>query len=431
MLGRVALWGPEFAADPHAVYARLRDYGACAPVELAPGVNATLVTSYRAALDVLHDTETYSKDPRVWQHTIPADSQILPMMMWRPNALFNDDETHARYRQAISDSLSLIEPHELRDITHRAADTLIRDFAARGEADLIGQYALPLPLLVFNDLFSMPETHGEQFVTAVNRMFDAASPEEAARGNEEITRYLIELVTMKRGRPGQDLASWLIEHPTALNDQEVVDQLVTALSAGYEPVTNLIGNALSRMLSDPRYYRTVSSGALTATDAITDVLWNDPPLANYSVHYPRRDVDLHGTWIPAHTPVVISYAAANTCPADLPPGPRTDYGAHLAFAAGPHACPAKQPAVLIATTAIDRLTGWLCDIHLAVPYDQVAWRPGPFHRALASLPARFTPIAPDQKGTSPWTACPSSSTRQAATSQGRPLASATQDPPSA
>jgi cytochrome P450 len=429
VLGRVPLYGEDFAADPHRVYAQLREYGACAPVELAPGVNATLVTSYRAALDVLHDTDTYSKDPRVWQHSIPPDSQILPMMAWRPNALFNDGETHARYRQAISDSLSLIEPHELRDLTHKASDLLIQTFAGRGEADLVAEYARLLPLLIFNGLFGLPDSYGDRLFSAMDRMFEGRSPEEAARGNLEFSQYLADLVAMKRRRPGQDLTSWLMDHPTRMTDAEVIDQLVTALGAGYEPVSNLIANALSRMLSDPRYYRTISSGALTATDAITDVLWNDPPLANYSVHFPRRDVDLHGTWIPARTPVVISYAAANTCPADLPPGPRSDSGAHLAFAAGPHACPAKQPAVLIATSAIDRLTGWLCDIRLAVPYEHLSWRPGPFHRALAALPARFTPIAPDQKGTSPWTAG-SASAPPAATSRARPLASATQDPPS-
>ncbi len=404
---RVPLWDAEFAADPHAVYARLREYGACAPVELAPGVNATLVIGYRAALDVLHDTETYSKDPRVWQHTVPADSPVLPMLMWRPNALFSDGEVHARYREAISDCLSLIEAHELRDVTHRAADTLIQTFAADGRVDLVGQYAAALPLLVFNDVFGLPDAHGPGMVSAMGRMFDA-SPEDAGSAVVEIERYLRDLVALKERRRGQDVTSWLLDHPVGLTADEVVVQLLTAMAAGYAPMASLISTVLSRMLSDPRYYRTISSGALTSGDAIAEVLWNDPPMSNYSVHYPRRDVDLHGTWIPAHTPVVISYTAANTCPADLPPGPRSDSGAHLAFAAGPHACPAKQPAVLIAGTAIDRLTGWLCDIEIAVPYDQLTWRPGPFHRSLTALPARFTPIAPDQKGTSPWTVSPPS-----------------------
>jgi hypothetical protein len=41
----VPLYGPDFAADPQAYYEYLRQHGPTAPVELAPGVEATLVTS--------------------------------------------------------------------------------------------------------------------------------------------------------------------------------------------------------------------------------------------------------------------------------------------------------------------------------------------------------------------------------------------------
>ncbi|RKN07900.1 cytochrome P450 [Streptomyces radicis] len=406
----VPLYGPDYAADPYAVFDKLREFGACAPVELAPGVVATLVIGYRAALEVLQDPGTYSKDPRVWQHNLPPDSPVAPMMTWRQNLLFNDGEVHARYRRAINDSFALIEPFELRDLVHRLSDSLIRGFADRGEADLLAEYARTLPLLIFNALFGMSDEYSERVATAMAAFFDAESPEAANRAITDFDGYLRELVELKKKEPGQDLTSWLLEHPVELTDQEVIDEIMMTMSAGHEPTTNLIANALARMLSDDRYYRTVSSGALTATDAITDVLWNNPPMLNFSTHFPRRDVDLHGTWIQAGTPVLISYAAANTAPSELPAGPRSDTGAHLSFAAGPHACPAKQPAVLIAATAIDRLTSWLCDIRLTVPYDQLTWRPGPFHRALTALPARFTPIAPDQKGTNPWHESRSSST---------------------
>lgn len=35
---------------------------------------AYLVTDRQAALDVLHDEETFSHDPRAWEGTVPADS---------------------------------------------------------------------------------------------------------------------------------------------------------------------------------------------------------------------------------------------------------------------------------------------------------------------------------------------------------------------
>lgn len=59
----VPLYGPEFAADPESTYALLRRYGPAAPVELAPGVRATLVTSYNTALKVLRTPRYFRRTP--------------------------------------------------------------------------------------------------------------------------------------------------------------------------------------------------------------------------------------------------------------------------------------------------------------------------------------------------------------------------------
>jgi len=58
----------------------------------------------------------------------------------------------------------------------------------------------------------------------------------------------------------------------------------------------------------------------------------------------------------------------------------------------------KQPALLIATEAIERLTQWLPDLRPLVPRERLDWRPGPFHRSLTALPVSFTPRSPDQAG---------------------------------
>ncbi len=64
---RVPLYGAEFAANPHAFYDYLRDFGPAGPVELAPGVDATLVTDYSAALHVLQNPDTFVRDSRRWR----------------------------------------------------------------------------------------------------------------------------------------------------------------------------------------------------------------------------------------------------------------------------------------------------------------------------------------------------------------------------
>ncbi|WP_326697351.1 cytochrome P450 [Streptomyces sp. NBC_01754] len=423
----VPLYGPDFAADPGSVYARLRAFGPVAPVEVSPGVCGHLVTDRDAALGVLNNTDVWSKDPRGWESGLPEDSPVRPMMGWRPNALFNDGAEHRRYRSVITDSFARIESHDLRRQVGEIADGLIQDFASTGEVDLVGQYARPLPLMLFNAMFGMPPEDGPRLVSALGGMFDS-TPETATKANADFGQYMTELIGLKAERRGDDLTSWFMDHPAGLGPEELIHQVVLTMAAGQEPTTNLISNSLSRMLSNPDYYSSLSNGAFTARDAVTDVLRHEPPMANYSAHFPRRNVQIGSTWIPADSLVLISYHAANTAPDSEQAGERTDGGAHLAWSAGPHACPVKQPALLITITAIERLTSHLGDLELAVPRSQLQWRPGPFHRALASLPARFGPITPQKTGVTPWSSSPSSSTPPAETSTESPLSSANAGP---
>ncbi|MFF9118816.1 cytochrome P450 [Streptomyces massasporeus] len=393
-----SLYGPEFAADPAAVYRRLRDIGPIAPVELAPGVRASLVVGYDAALHVLRSTETFSKDPRRWKDladgTVPMDSPVVPMMMYRPNALWTDGAEHRRLRGAITDALARVDPATLRGHVEASADTLIDRLAPAGRADLLGEYAQVLPLLVFNRLFGCPADYGERLVQGMSGIFDGVDAEKA---NELLATTLLDLVTLKRRRPGPDVTSWLMDHPAGLTDEEMVHTLVLLMGAGTEPQQNLIANSLRLLLSDDRFAGSLAGGSLPVEDALDEVLWTDPPMANYAVHYPIHDVVHDGVVLRAGHPLVVSLAAANTDPS-LRTDQRAGNRAHLAWSAGPHNCPAQSPARLIAAVAVEKLLDRLPDVELAVPVEALDWRPGPFHRGLVALPVTFPPVTATPSG---------------------------------
>jgi len=63
-----------------------------------------VVTDRRAALDMLHDDETWSHDPRAWEATLPQDAEVPGMLSWRPNVTWSDGDAHIRYRTAIIDA---------------------------------------------------------------------------------------------------------------------------------------------------------------------------------------------------------------------------------------------------------------------------------------------------------------------------------------
>lgn len=245
------IYGPVFAADPQLVYDRLRRYGAVAPVEIAPGVEALLVTDYQAALDLLRDTDTFSKDSRAWQRTVAPDNPLLPVLGYRPTALFSDGEVHARYRAVITDGLALLEPHRLQRRVAEVAHQLVDRFEAAGTADLIAEYARQLPAFVLTTWFGVPEEHSARLVAGIAGMIE--STEKAVVAYGDLVAVVTAMVAERRERPRHDLTSWFVTHPAGLEDDEVIRQITLTMIAGHEPTTNLIGNALLRLLTDARY----------------------------------------------------------------------------------------------------------------------------------------------------------------------------------
>ncbi|MFF8883541.1 cytochrome P450 family protein [Streptomyces flaveolus] len=387
------LYGPEFAADPRSTYAALRRSGPVAPVEIAPGVEAMLVTDYSAALQVLRSPATFVKDSRRWQALsegkVPQDSPVLPILAWRPSSMFADGDRHTRLRAAVRDSLGRVEPHVLRGMVERSADGLIDRFSPAGEADLMRDYAALLPLQVFIALAGFPVAYEGPVFAATSSVMDASGP-EAERLSAEFLGYLQDLVTHKRGRPAADVASWLVTHPSQLTDDELVSELYLLIGAGTQPEQGLIGNMLRLLLVDDDFSEAVYNGTMLVEDSLDEVLWSEPPVANFSVHFAKHDVSIAGIRIPAGVPVLISHSAI-TEELSRATNQRVGNRAHLAWSAGPHACPAEREARLIATVAVERLLDRLPEIELAVPPEELRWRQGPFHRCPEALPVRFTP----------------------------------------
>jgi cytochrome P450 len=388
---RVSLYSEEFAQDPHRAYRDMRrQYGSLVPVDLSPGVPATLVIGYHTAVRILNDPDHFPADPRTWQQNVPGECPILPMLEWRPNALRSAGLEHARYRQANAASINEVDRHALHDIVEKIAIPLVNTFCADGAADLISQYAFPLTFEVLNTMLGCTPEIGHQVAMGMAAIFEGVN---ADKGNAMLTDALLELVTMKRDQPGDDITSRLLGHPTGLDDVEMIHQLVTMYGAGIEPQQNLIVNTLLLMMTDDRFAGDFLGGSLSTRDALDEVLFTDPPMANYCVSYPKQPILIDGAWLPAHQPVVISLAGCNNDPA-IGSGGYTDNRSHLAWSIGPHACPARSVAYLIVQDAIDQLLDALPEMQLAVSAEDLSWRPGPFHRALVSLPVVFPKSPP-------------------------------------
>lgn len=394
---RIPLYTPEFVADPHHAYDEMRrKYGTLVPIELAPGVPATLVIGYATAVRILNDATHFPADPRIWQKTVPEDCPVLPMMAWFPAARYNDGPIHTRYRDASVASIDGVDVHGLPSIIEEIAIPLINTFCKAGTANLVTQYAFPLVLDVLNHMIGCPPEIGQRVASGMAARFDTV---RSTQGMAMLKEALLELIQLKRDHPGDDVTSRLAHHPAALDDIEIFAQLMSFYGAGFEAQRNLITNALLLMITDDRFKcADVLGRNLSTITAIDEVLFNDPPMANFCTTYPRQPIMVDDIWLPADQPVVISLTGCNNDPeirgtheAD---GTRLGNRSHLAWSAGPHACPAKGVAYLTVQYAIDQLFDALPDIQLGIPEDQLVWRPGPFHRAMVAFPVIFTPATP-------------------------------------
>ncbi|MEU6346280.1 cytochrome P450 [Streptomyces sp. NPDC046977] len=393
--GPTPIYGDAFSRDPHATYRMLRAHAPIMPVEIAPGVYGYLAVTYRSALHLLRNTPArFAKDPRHWADLaagrVPADSPALMMMQPRDNALWKDGAEHARLRRAITYSLGRVDTFALASTVAGIADQLIDGFASVGECDLIAQYADPLPMLTAIDMFGCAPDLAGRIIHAVTRLFDAGS--DAAQANDELEAACLDLTHIKRARPGRDVTSSLIA--AGLSDAEMIQTILLLIGAAAPPSSNHIGNGLRRYLTDPRFAGSVHDGVRPVAEALDEVLWDNPPLSNYSPLYPIGEQYFEGVYLTPGYPILVSFAAANGDPLlAVAPEARTGNRGHLAFSAGAHACPAPDIARTISETAMERLLDRRPGLSLAVAEDELRNRPGTFHAGLMSLPVYFQPAA--------------------------------------
>lgn len=403
-----ALYGPELDGDAlPALYERLRGaHGPVAPVSIAPGVDAWLVIGHRELLQLTRDEQDFSHDPRRWsllrEGRVPADSPILPMVGWRPALLFADGQQHRRMRAAVSAALAGINGHELRRSVRAAAEQVIVSFAERSEADLVADYARKLPMRVITALLGVDEQTGRHLVEAVAGTVAATA--DSADASKRMGAILLQLIEEKRRRRGNDITSALLHHPARLTDEEVLHNLVVMFVAGNQTTVNWIATTLRILLCDPQFRSSLTGGHLSVDDALDLVLWRFPPTQNFPARYATRDMTFGGQSIRTGDMLILGLAGANADPQILPDDgvPVVGNRSHLAFGAGPHICPAQDPARLITRTAVDTIRHRLPDLELAIPQGELEWIKSPWSRGLAALPVRFTaPVLAQHPGPLP------------------------------
>jgi cytochrome P450 len=393
---------PAYKGDPHPIYAELRR---SAPVRrvVLNGLPAWLVTRYE-------DVRQALTDPRL-SNSLDSLSPALPeagawilgerMLGLDRNLLRSDPPRHTRLRRLVSKAFTPGRIEALRPRVQEMADALAADFLPRGEAELIHEFAFPLPLMVIMELLGMPLEDRGQFRRWAEMTVPRGPAEqaEAMQGYTAIRAYFTELVERKTRQPGDDLLSALTrvrDEGQRLDEDELLGMAWLLLTAGHSTTVDLIGNGLLALLRHPDQYATLRADLGLLPAAIEEMVRYDGPVEIGISRFTTEEVKIGDTVIPGDGQVVLLViASADRDPTRFPDADRFDLRrgetGHIAFGYGMHYCLGAPLARMEAAIAFRLLLGRCADLALAVDPDRLVWQVNPHLRGPAALPVRFTP----------------------------------------
>ncbi|MEW2587343.1 cytochrome P450 family protein [Streptomyces virginiae] len=389
----------DFLADPFPLYGKLREDGPVRRVVVAGGLDAWLVTRYEDGLAALSDPRLSSdvrdaSDPRLLAQLPETERESM-----LSNMLRSDPPDHTRLRRLVSKAFTARRVAQMRPRIQAITDGLLDAIVPAGRADLVADFALPLPVTVIGELLGVPVDDQHDFQRWTDRMImRGAEPPDPAVVDEawqHMRAYVTALIRAKRAHPGDDLLSGLItarDEEARLSEDELIAMVFLLLAAGYITTVNLISGGIAMLLAHPDQLDLLRSDPELLGSAVEEFLRYDGPVSPGIARFAREDVEIAGVTVPRGATVLIASAIADRDPARFPDPDRLDItrpdNAHLAFGHGVHYClgaPLARLEGLIAIgTALRRLPG----LALAVPPHEIRWRPGGLRGPL-SLPVTF------------------------------------------
>src|ERR687897_3127391 len=224
------LASPAFKANPYPFYARLRAEAPVWRATLRDRRTAWLVTRYEDVARVLKD-DTFAKDK-----LNAMDQEQRAKTPWVPgfleplerNMLDLDDPDHARLRALVSKAFTPRLIERLRGRIEALCEELLDAMERRGKAELVGDYALPIPATVIAELLGVPAQDQRKFHRWSGRLVSVSSSRDMLRALPAalaFMRYLRKLIDRRRVDPRDDLITALVRAEEA-GDKLSEDELL-------------------------------------------------------------------------------------------------------------------------------------------------------------------------------------------------------------
>jgi cytochrome P450 len=396
----IAIDGRSWYADPQSRLAELDRTGPVHRVTLPDGMRTWLVTGY-------DECKTALSDPRLRKHPTVAAPELRKHLLWSSDEfalnrhmLVTDPPDHTRLRRMVSKAFTTRRIQMLRPDIQRITDELADSMAGGTSADLIRDFALPLPVAVICRLLGVPDTERDAFRHYADIITGVGASDSGAVMDAGVwfDTYLTDMVAQRRAAGGDDLISALLavqEQDDQLTDVEIRSTAFLLLVAGFESTVNLIGNGVLALLSSPEVLAKLVENLDQVPAFVEEAVRFDGPGPILPYRFAAEDMTVGDVRISKGDNVMVAVAAANRDP-DRFPDPTTldpdrDNSRHIAFGHGVHFCLGAPLARLEGQVAFDTLLRRFDNLALAVPRDELTWRPSVGIRGLERLPVTFTP----------------------------------------
>ena len=356
-------------------------------VRLPYGEDSWLVIRYADARLVLGDPR-FSRAAAA-EHDPPRSS---PAEL--TGLLSMDPPDHTRLRTLVAKAFTMRRVEELRPRVRELAEGLVDDLVAAGPpADLVEEFALPLPVAVICELLGVPAADRPRFRVWSDAALSTSTltAEEFHTNQRELRDYIRALIEEHRAAPADDLMTALIEARDVrdrLSELELVDLCWGFLIAGHETTSSQIPNFVYVLLDQPERWEQLRAEPQLIPSAVEELTRFVPLIAGANfARYAVEDVEVGGVLVRAGEPVLVSTSAANRdgLRFDSPDSLRLDRenNSHLGFGHGIHHCVGAPLARVELQEALLALVSRLPGLRLS---GEIDWKTRMLVRAPRRMP---------------------------------------------
>ncbi|MBO8199497.1 cytochrome P450 [Streptomyces smyrnaeus] len=403
-----SLSDPGLIDDPYGGFGVIREEAPVARGDLG-GRPVWIVTRHDDVSTVLGDRRFVNNSLSLPGSTVDARAETLVGMgvsrdrvpYLAGNLVHTDPPDHTRLRKLVTRAFSARRVKELRPRVRVLTDELLTTLPGHagpdGTVDFIEHFAYPLPITVICELLGVPASDRPRW-RSWSEDYTSADIGRMDTMLAAMSTYLRELAEQRRAEPTDDLFTALLqahdEDNGRLSDTELITMVLTLMIAGHETTAHLLGNGLVALLTHPDQLALLRGSPELMPGAVQELLRWCSPIVVGMLRYAAEDVTVGDTLIRQGECVQVVLGSANHDPRRYPDPDRLDItrpagaaGAHhLAYSHGPHYCLGASLANQEAEVAFTALLGTYPHLALAVPREQLDWKPLPLIRQLAHLP---------------------------------------------